>query len=162
MGHDLHVARRGRRQQVPRHRIGIHRLDEDAIAADLDRPDTGQARQGRLVGIGEARPDRSAARQVPDLGGRPIGHDPALPEQDDPVGVGVGLLEVVGGEQDRPAPLRVATDGGPEVAAALDVHPGGGLIEGHQRRVGQQGQGEPQALLLAARALADEAVARDG
>ena len=118
----------------------------------------GRRDSDRLVGVGEACPNRSAARQVPDLGGRPIGHDPALPEQDDPVGVRVGLLEVVGGEQDRPAPLRVATDGGPEVAAALDVHPGGGLVEGHQGGVGQQGHGEPQALLLAARALPDEAV----
>ena len=158
MGHDLHVARRRGRQQVPRHRVGIHRLDEDTIAADLDRPDAGQARQRRLVGVGEACPNRSAGRQVADLGGRPIGHDPALPEQDDPVGVGVGLLEVVGGEQDRPASLRVATDGGPEVAAALDVHPGRGLVEGHQGRIGQQGHGEPQALLLPARALPDEAV----
>ena len=118
----------------------------------------GRRDERRLVGIGQARPDRSASRQVPDLGGRPIGDDPALPEQDDPVRVGVGLLEVVGGEEHRPAALGVAADGGPEVAAALDVHPGRGLVEGHQRRVGQQGQGEPEALLLAAGALPDEAI----
>ena len=64
----------------------------------------------------------------------------------------------MGGEQHRSAALGVAPDGGPEVAPALDVHPGRGLVEGHQRRVRQQRQGEPEALLLSARAFPDEAI----
>ena len=156
--HDLHVMRRRRGQQVPRDRIGIRRLDQDTLAADLDRADAGQARQRSLIGFGQAGPDRSAAREVADLGCRPVCHDPPLPEQDDPVRVGVGLLEVVGGEQHRAAAFRIAADGGPEVTPALDVHPRRGLVEGHQRRVRQQCQGEPEALLLSAGAFPHKSI----
>ena len=158
VGDDLDIPCRGRRQQIPGHCIGISRLDEDAVAADLDRADARQSRERSLVGLGQARPDGSAARQVPDLGRRPIGHDPPLPEQDDPVRVGVCLLEVVGGEQHRAAALRVTTDRGPEVAPALHVHSRRGLVESHQRRVGQQCQGEPEALLFTAGAFPHEAI----
>ncbi len=134
------------------------RLDEDAIAADLDRADARQPRQRPLVCPGQAGPDRSACRQVADLGGGAIGDDPALAEQDDPVGVGVRLFEVVGREQDRPAALGVAPNGGPEVAATLHIHPGRGLVEGHQGGIGHEGHGEPKPLLLATGAFPDQAV----
>ena len=91
-----------------------------------------------------------------------VGHDPALADQHDPVGVLVGLLEVVRREQHRPALLGVAPDGGPEGTAALDVHAGGRLVEEQQRRVRQQRHREPQPLLLTARALGHLAVGDAG
>ena len=85
-----------------------------------------------------------------------------MAEQHDAVGVLVGLLEVVGGEQDGAAALGVLADRLPEAAAALDVHAGGGLVEDQQGGVGEQGHREAQPLLLAAGALADLAVGDRG
>ena len=93
-----------------------------------------------------------------DLRPRAVRDDAALAHQHDAVGVLVGLLEVVGGEQHGAALLGVRADRGPERAAALDVHAGGRLVEQQQRRVGQQRHREAEPLLLAARALADPAV----
>ena len=148
----------GGREQVPGHRIGIHGLDMDTVAADLDLPDTRQRRQARLVGTRQGRADRSTAREVPDLGGRPVGDDAALAEQDDPIRIGIGLLEVVGREEHGSPLLGVATDRGPEVATSLHVHPGGGLVEGHQCWVRQQRQREAETLLFAAGALPDQPI----
>ena len=78
----------------------------------------------------------------------------ALADQHDPVGVLVGLLEVVRREQHGAALRGVLPDRGPERRGALDVHAGGGLVEQQQRRVGQQRHREPQPLLLTAGALA--------
>ena len=75
------------------------------------------------------------------------------------VGVEVGLLEVVRREEHRAPAVGVLPDGRPEVAATLDVHAGRRLVEDEQLGVGQQGHREAQPLLLAARALADHAVA---
>ena len=91
-----------------------------------------------------------------------VGDDPALADQHDPVGVLVGLLEVVRREQHRAALLGVAPDRGPERAAALDVHAGGRLVEEQQGRVGQQRHREPQPLLLTAGALGHLAVGDAG
>ena len=93
--------------------------------------------------------------QGPDLRAGAVGDDAALADQHDPVGVLVGLLEVVRGEEHRAAALGVAADRRPEGAAALDVHAGGGLVEQQQRGVGEQRHREAQPLLLAARALGD-------
>ena len=78
-----------------------------------------------------------------------------MTDQDDSVGVGVGLLKVVRGEEDRASTCGVGMDGLPEATAPLDVHAGGRLIEDEQGRVGYQRHGEAQTLLLAAGALPD-------
>ncbi len=159
LGGDLEVVGAGVRQQVPGDRVGVARVDPHGVPANLDGIDAGHAQQRHLVGPGQRRPDRPAGGQRLDLGGRAVRDDPAVAHQDDPVGVEVGLLEVVRGEQHGAAALRVPADGRPEVPASLDVHPGGRLVEDQQLRVGQQGHREPQPLLLAAGALADQPVA---
>ena len=80
-----------------------------------------------------------------------------MTHQDDPVGEGVGLLEVVRGEDDGAPALGVGVDGLPEAAAPFDVHACGRLIEDEQCRVAHERHGEAQALLLAPGALLDDA-----
>ena len=85
-----------------------------------------------------------------------------MPQKDDPVRVGVSLFQVMRGEQHGPAPGRVLPDRSPEAAPPLDVHAGGRLVQDQQFRVGQQGHGEAQPLLLTAGALAHPAVGDAG
>ena len=82
----------------------------------------------------------------------------AVAHQDDPVGVRVGLVEVVRREQHGAAAAGVRADRRPEVPPALDVHAGRRLVEDEQVGVGQQGEREAQPLLLAAGAGADAPV----
>src|SRR4051794_16142576 len=137
---------------------GGGRAGQGGAAAQFDVLDAGRRARGGGVGGADPLPgggEQPARRQRLDLGGGAVGDDPAAADQDDPVGVGVGLLEVVGREDDGPAALGVGPDGAPELAAPLDVHPGGGLVEDEQLRLGQQRHGEAQPLLLAAGTLAD-------
>src|SRR5690606_41448973 len=50
----------------------------------------------------------------------------------------VGLLEVLGGEQQGAAPVDQLADHGPQVDAAAGVEAGGGLVEEQHRRFGHQ------------------------
>ena len=61
----------------------------------------------------------------------------------------------MGGEDDGRAALGLGVHRLPKVAAGVDVHAGGRLVEDDELGVGEQGQGESHPLLLAARALAD-------
>ena len=47
--------------------------------------------------------DRAGGCHALDLGRGPVGHDPPVCDEHDAVGEGVGLLEVMGGEDHRPA-----------------------------------------------------------
>jgi hypothetical protein len=67
----------------------------------------------------------------------------------------LGFLQVVGGEHDRAAGVGLGLHRGPEGAPRLDVHRRGRLVEQEQVGVGEQGEGESEALLLAARASLD-------
>ena len=103
------------------------------VAADLD---VGHAGQARPAGRGRRRRGRSrivrprsgrgSHRPVPSATIRPWSQD------DDPVGDLVGLLEVMGREQDRPAlggrPAHVR----PERPPGLDVHRHRRLVEEHE------------------------------
>src|SRR4051794_2233913 len=140
---------------------GGGRAGQGGAAAQFDVLDAGRRARGGGVGGADPLPgggEQPARRQRLDLGGGAVRDDRAAADQDDPVGVGVGLLEVVRREHDGPAALRVGPDGVPELAPPLDVHPGRGLVEDEQLRLRQQGHGEPQPLLLAAGALADPPV----
>ena len=156
---DLEVVGVGLREQVAGDRVGVLRVDPDDLAAQLD----GVGRGDRLeLGGRDAwhcRADRATGGHGLDLGCGAVGHDLALADEDDAVGVLVGLLEVVRREEDGAPAGGVLTDGRPEVAPPGDVHPGGRLVEDEQLGVGQQGHGEPEPLLLAAGALVDPPVA---
>ena len=87
-------------QQVAGHGVGVLGVDVDRVTADLDALDSGEGGQRtRGVGTGQGGADRAAGRHGLDLAARAVGDDPALADQDDPVGVLVGLLEVVGRER---------------------------------------------------------------
>ena len=66
----------------------------------------GSASSSLERGVGQRRADRARADHRLDLGRRPVGDDRPVRHQHDPVGVGVGLLEVVGREEDRLARRR--------------------------------------------------------
>ena len=158
---DLQVAGRGLGQQVTGHRVAVAGVHQDGLAAHLDALRAGNGEQRGLVGAGHRDADRPARRHRLDLRRGAVGDNLAVPEQDDPVGVGVRLLQVVRGEQHGAAAGGILPDRGPEAAPALHVHPGGRLVQDEQFRVGQQGHGEAQPLLLTAGALAHQPV-RDG
>ena len=119
-------------------------------------------RSAARSGAGQGGADGAAGGERLDLGGGAVGDDPAAAHEHHPVGVGVGLLQVVGGEDDgtaAPASSRIAVQ---KSCRPRDVHAGGRLVEDQQLRVGQQRHGEPQPLLLAAGALADQPLADVG
>jgi len=74
------------------------------------------------------------------------------------VGQGIGLVELVGGEQDAAAAIHEAPDVLPERAARLDVEAGGRLVQEEQLRIAAQGQCEQNPLALATRQLAEQPV----
>ena len=78
-----------------------------------------------------------------------VGRQPAVVEHHDPVGLGVGLVQVMGGEEDgSPAGDEVAHRD-PEGAPQLHVHGHGRLVQDQQVRVRQDRQRVPQPLGLA-------------
>jgi hypothetical protein len=117
------ALRRGHRGQP------LERLDRDAV---------------------ERRPDRARADERLDLSRRPVGDDPAAGHQDRPVGVGVRLLEVVRGEEERLAGSGELADRVPERPSGLDVHAHGRLVEDEQIGIAHERDREAQALRLAA------------
>ena len=106
-GGDLEVAGVGLGEQVARDRVGV-------LGVHVDRRRRGRstlvdaAERGERVGVGvrQGGPDGAAGGQRLDLGAGAVGDDPAVADQDDPVGVLVGLLEVVRREEHRAALLR--------------------------------------------------------
>src|SRR5262249_1243209 len=78
------------------------------------------------------------------LGDR-VGDQPAFVDEADPVAV-VGLLEEVGGDEDRDAGRRLVLDQLPEKRAAADVHPGRGFVE--EEETGSMQRAERQASAL--------------
>ncbi len=119
--------------------------------------------------LGDARPvflamrDRMHARSADlglELGRRSLGHD--LPLVDDPhtVGEDVGLLEVLGREEDRHSVLSPqAGDLFPERRPALRVETRGRLVEEQDARPVNQRQREVEPSLHASRVAGDLAVA---
>ena len=81
---------------------------------------------------------------VPSASSRPLVDD------DDPVRGLVGFLQVMRGEQQRPALGDLGLHVGPERLAGLDVHRRGGLVEHDQVAFAHDGQREPDPLGLAA------------
>ena len=79
-----------------------------------------------------------------------VGDHPAAGDDDHPVGDGVGLVEVVGGEDDGVPAAGQPAHRRPEGPAALDVHGRRRLVEQQQRRRAGQGEREQDALALAA------------
>ena len=75
-----------------------------------------------------------------------------------PVGQPLGLLHVVGGEEDRLAEVAEAADHLPGLAPRGGVEAGRGLVEEEQLRVADQGEADVEPALLAAREARDALV----
>ena len=131
--------------------------DEDRVAPDLDRLHCRYAAKRLLVRARERAAEVASGREGLDLGRGPVGDDAPAADEHDAVGIGIGLLQVVRGEEDGPPAGSVAPDRGPERAARGHVHPRRRLVEDEERGVGQEGHGEAEPLLLAAGAFPDEA-----
>ena len=86
-----------------------------------------------------------------ELVGRALGDDPAVVDDDDLVGQQVGLLEVLGGQQQRRPARDEALDDLPHLGAAARVQTGGRLVEEQDRRVGHERAGEVEPAAHAAR-----------
>src|SRR5690606_20133255 len=78
--------------------------------------------------------DGGAAEAFFELGGGPVGDDAPAVQDHDPVGEDVGLLQVLGGEEDRGAVRGQGGDLVPQRLAAAGVQPGGRLVEEDQPR----------------------------
>ena len=88
-----------------------------------------------------------------------LGDDPAVVDDPDPVGELVGLLEVLGGEEDGdPLLAGEAGDLVPERRPALRVEPGRRLVEEEDPGAVDEGEGEVEAPFHPARVAGDLAV----
>lgn len=125
-----------------------------------DRRQEGKGAQVGLVdgALGQVEGDPSGARPGLDLGGRAVGQQAAPVQDEHAVGDGIGLFEVVGGEEDGAALVGLFAHGGPERLAGGDVHAGGGFVQDDQVAVARRGEGEADALGLAAGELVHLAV----
>ena len=95
-----------------------------------------------------------------ELVGGAAGDDPAVVDDGDLVGELVGLLEVLGRQEQRVALAHLAADHVPEAEAATGVEPGGGLVEEEQARSPDEGRREVEPPPHAARVGLRDAVAR--
>ena len=94
-----------------------------------------------------------------ELGGRAGGDLGAAVDQDHAVGQRVGLLQVLGGEQERDAVGHQLADRRPHHLAAAGIEPGGGLVEDEHVRGVDEAGGQVDAAPLAAGEVLDQAVA---
>ena len=116
----------------------------------IDGPYARKPPQRGVVGPRKRGPDRPHATRGGDLRGRAVGHDRATRHDDDPIGEGVRLLEIVRGEHHGLALGRHASHGLPEVPPSLDVDGRGRLVEHEEVGIGDQRQGEADPLGLPA------------
>jgi hypothetical protein len=87
-----------------------------------------------------------------ELVGRAVGDDAPAREDEDPLGQLLGLVEVVGGEQDRGAvEVGEPVDELVELPARVRVEPGGRLVQEQQGRAADDAEGHVEAAALPAR-----------
>ena len=114
-------------------------VDDELTVADVER--VGERPDGAL-GVGAI-----AQREVHDVAADPglelvggaLGDDAAAVDDADAIGELVGLLHVLGGEDDRRALLVQAADHVPELQPAAGVESGRGLVEEQHRRAPPSG-----------------------
>src|SRR6185437_132194 len=99
--------------------------------------------------------DTPARYTVLDLTRRAFANGPTLVDDDDTVGERVGLFQVVGREQYRPAAGGQCAYRIPEAAARLQVHPDRRLVQKHEVRITAERESKQDPLPLAARQVAE-------
>jgi hypothetical protein len=98
-----------------------------------------------------AHPESLAAHDLLQFRGGAVGDDRAAVDDGDVVGEGVGLLQVLRGQQHRAAVAGHRADHPPHVLALARVEPGGGLVEERDAGPADEARGEIQASAHAAR-----------
>ncbi len=93
-----------------------------------------------------------------ELVGSALSGDLTLSQDDDPVGQMLGLVHVVGREEDRLSRLAEPVDHDPHLAAGHGIESGRRLVEEEDLGVADQAQRHVQAPLLAAREVPDALV----
>ena len=145
--------------------------DRALAAADRDLQDA-VARLGPLAGerlergaggldlgrVLEGDVEALAADLVLELVGGALGDHLAAVDHRDPVGEAVGLVEVLGGEQDGRAGGDPLLDRLPEADPAARVEAGRRLVEEEHRRAGDERGGEVEPAAHPARVGADQAL----
>ena len=111
-----------------------------------------------LDGAVDADRDDVAGDLALELVGRALGDDPAVVDDRQPVGQRVGLLEVVGREEDRRARLAQAADLVPHPGSRLRVEAGRRLVEEQDRRAMDDAEPDVEPALHAARVGGDRPV----
>src|ERR1019366_7860477 len=99
-----------------------------------------------------------AAQAVDEVAGSAFGYDLAVIDDGELVAEAFGLVHIVRGEQDGATFFLESADDVPELAAALGIESGGGLVEKKNARIADQSGGDGPALLLAAGKFADPGV----
>jgi hypothetical protein len=150
----LEVARAGiSRQELAQRavrRVRVRTGERDGVAPPLGVGDAHDRRELRRGDVEQRRANDPSADPGLDLGGWAVRDDPSPRHQDDAIGEGIGLLQVVGGEDDGLALGGDLAHDVPEVPSALDVDGGGRLVEYQQVGIGHQRHGESHALGLSA------------
>ena len=114
-----------------------------------------------LLGVEQPHMQRAAAHRGLELARRALGDDLAVVDDRDAVGQLVGLLQVLGAEQDRRAARHQRADDVPHLVARARVEPGRGLVEEHQLRRDHDARGDVQPP-ASAREVLDELARRLG
>ena len=107
--------------------VSGHAEDESLLVGCRAVEQGGSGAQGRRVGELEAHVTSGNAPF--ELVGGALGDDAAVVEDGDPVGELVGLVEVLGGQEDGDAAGGEVANVVPHLVAAARVEPGRGLVE---------------------------------
>src|SRR6266511_1236523 len=116
----------------------------------------------QLRGVVERHNHSASADTRLELIGCSLGDDAAVVDDDDVIGEPVGLVQILGREYERRALRDEFAEHRPEVAAAVRVESGGGLVEEEDGRRGDQAGGEVESPAHAARVGLDGLACRVG
>lgn len=86
------------------------------------------------IGIAQSDTQHAAAHRRLEVPAGAFGDHRAVVDHADAVGELIGLIEVLGGQQHRPARCGKVADGLPHLVAAARIQAGGGLVEEQQIR----------------------------
>ena len=144
--HDTGVRQRPGHLGERRHPVGDRGADPAVLllarGLGAGRPTDQVDHRAHVGALGHDDVDPVAADAGLELGGRALGDDPSGVDDDDAVGELVGLVEVLGGEQDRRAAGDELADGGPHLPPVPGVESGGRLVQEQDPRRQDQGDGQ--------------------
>lgn len=145
-------------------RTAVHGKAVAALPDDFDGAVCGAGllgeESGEAGGVRAADGDAGSQPGAGELSGVLVGDESALFQGDDPVGAAGGLLGLGGGEQDRAALGRVRAQHAVQPTAFAGGEFVRGFVQHECVRVGQQGAGETEAAVHAAREAAEAFVAQ--